>query len=371
MSAPLLFRRRTVARNVALGLSGGFAASYVIDNLDSVLKRWTKLVVEMDQRFPGLMTPDFRSRLLLSAARRVHRDGSDHKFVQETLSSLDLDDLTVYLDSLSSMDHLLTDKERDELVKKGLDNWDHWRNDGRFGVEQRSKLAVDLASVVSKDFAPSSAVYKDMVGKLEGQRSLKPQTDSPRYQDLIRSSEKRVRESNNGLSLYTALSKAGGMDSADYAKMVALHKEVHGDMKKKQFGLAGVALAAPEKRGDFYLRNVPDRWKQYDPEHPPYKFFPGRTRAQTRQWTGVMFFVTIAVAYIAYQLNEKRQAKLEKASSWEHEFLLPVHREAIYMQEEALQASAIRARRRALGLPDRATGSCEIRDDEPMDDEED
>ncbi|KAF4758151.1 hypothetical protein FOZ63_009696 [Perkinsus olseni] len=99
----------------------------------------------------------------------------------------------------------------------------------------------------------------------------------------------------------------------------------------------------------------------------------GCWRAQWHlRWSGVMFFVTIAVAYIAYQLNEKRQAKLEKFfAEREHEFLLPVHREAIYLQEEALQASAIRARRRALGLPDRATGSCEIRDDEPLEDLDD
>ncbi|EER07025.1 hypothetical protein Pmar_PMAR024989, partial [Perkinsus marinus ATCC 50983] len=113
MSAPTLLRRRAVVRNIAFGLSGGFAASYIIDNLDSVLKGWT-------------------SRLLLKAAKRVHRDGSDRKFVQETLSNLALDDLAIYLESLSSMDHLLSDAERDELVKKGLDNWDHWKNDGRF-----------------------------------------------------------------------------------------------------------------------------------------------------------------------------------------------------------------------------------------------
>ncbi|KAF4718083.1 hypothetical protein FOZ62_011344 [Perkinsus olseni] len=369
MSASTLLRRRAVIRNITLGLSGGFAASYVIDNLDSVLKGWSRMVVEVDQRLPGLMTPDFRSRLLLKAARRVHRDGSDREFVQKTLSNLDLDDLAVYLESVSSLDHLLSDEERDELVKKGLDNWDHWKNDGRFGTEQRSKLTVDLASVVSRDFAPGSSVYKQMVSKMQGQRSLIPQVESPRYRDLVESLGKRVKESREGLSLCTALSKAGGISSDDYAKMVAINDQLHGQVRRKQCGLAGFAMAAPEKRGDFYLRNVPDRWKQYDPEHPPYKFFPGRTRAQTRQWSGVMFFVTIAVAYIAYQLNEKRQAKLEKFfAEREHEFLLPVHREAIYLQEEALQASAIRARRRALGLPDRATGSCEIRDDEPLED---
>lgn len=42
-----------------------------------------RMVVDVDQRLPGLMTPDFRSRLLLKAAKRVHRDGSDRKFVQE------------------------------------------------------------------------------------------------------------------------------------------------------------------------------------------------------------------------------------------------------------------------------------------------
>ncbi|EER18000.1 hypothetical protein Pmar_PMAR019882 [Perkinsus marinus ATCC 50983] len=367
MSAPTLLRRRAVVRNIAFGLSGGFAASYIIDNLDSVLKGWTRMVVDVDQRLPGLMTPDFRSRLLLKAAKRVHRDGSDRKFVQETLSNLALDDLAIYLESLSSMDHLLSDAERDELVKKGLDNWDHWKNDGRFDVDQRSKLTVDLASVVSRDFTSSSSVYKQMVSKMQGQRSLKPQLESPRYHDLVESLEKRVRESREGLCLCTALSKAGGISSADYDRMVAVHDQLYGHIQRRQCGLAGFAMAAPEKRGDFYLRNVPDRWKQYDPDHPPYKFFPGRTRSQTRQWSGVMFVVTIAVAYIAYQLNEKRQAKLEKFfAEREHEFLLPVHREAIYLQEEALQASAIRARRRALGLPDRATGSCEIRDDEPL-----
>ncbi|KAF4712104.1 hypothetical protein FOZ63_028476, partial [Perkinsus olseni] len=205
-------------------------------------------------------------------------------------------------------------------------------------TEQRSKLTVDLASVVSRDFAPGSSVYKQMVSKMQGQRSLIPQVESPRYRDLVESLGKRVKESREGLSLCTALSKAGGISSDDYAKMVAINDQLHGQVRRKQCGLAGFAMAAPEKRGDFYLRNVPDRWKQYDPEHPPYKFFPGRTRAQTRQWSGVMFFVTIAVAYIAYQLNEKRQAKLEKFfAEREHEFLLPVHREAIYLQEEAIR----------------------------------
>lgn len=83
---------------------------------------------------------------------------------------------------------------------------------------------------------------------------------------------------------------------------------------------------------------------------------------------------SVVVGRISYELHVQFFAERE------HEFLLPVHREAIYLQEEAvrddsavvakgslqLQASAIRARRRALGLPDRATGSCEIRDDEPL-----
>ncbi|KAF4726920.1 hypothetical protein FOZ62_026288, partial [Perkinsus olseni] len=261
-------------------------------------------------------------------------------------------------------------------------------------TEQRSKLTVDLASVVSRDFAPGSSVYKQMVSKMQGQRLLRPQVESPRYRDLVESLEKRVKESREGLR-----SEGNNADLLVLQWLVALSvlsTSFIGIMASPPSGMS------PEKRGDFYLRNVPDRWKQYDPEHPPYKFFPGRTRAQTRQWSGVMFFVTIAVAYIAYQLNEKRQAKLEKVG-WggmlcsmggillqffaerEHEFLLPVHREAIYLQEEAvrgrsshesgnrfqLQASAIRARRRALGLPDRATGSCEIRDDEPLEDLDD
>lgn len=80
-------------------------------------------------------------------------------------------------------------------------------------VDQRSKLTVDLASVVSRDFTSSSSVYKQMVSKMQGspsiessqqllnsgQRSLKPQLESPRYHDLVESLEKRVRESREGL----------------------------------------------------------------------------------------------------------------------------------------------------------------------------
>mmetsp|Transcript_59497 Transcript_59497/g.156575 ORF Transcript_59497/g.156575 Transcript_59497/m.156575 type:complete len:119 (-) Transcript_59497:33-389(-) len=111
------------------------------------------------------------------------------------------------------------------------------------------------------------------------------------------------------------------------------------------------------------LKDIPDRWKRFNPETPPYKFFPNRTRKQTMMWSWMTIVGTSAFAYILYALVEKKNDRdSEKFKEYARTHTSIDMQRHIESQQEALQAIFMKARRQRLGLPGQVHGSVEIVD---------
>mmetsp|Transcript_41803 Transcript_41803/g.108282 ORF Transcript_41803/g.108282 Transcript_41803/m.108282 type:complete len:120 (-) Transcript_41803:87-446(-) len=111
------------------------------------------------------------------------------------------------------------------------------------------------------------------------------------------------------------------------------------------------------------LKDIPDRWKRFDPETPPYKFWPNRTRSQTLRWSWMALIGCTAGGYILYLLMEKNgEAQEEKIREYARSHASIEQLTQVRNQQEALQGIFMKARRERLGLPGQVHGSVEIRD---------
>jgi hypothetical protein len=109
------------------------------------------------------------------------------------------------------------------------------------------------------------------------------------------------------------------------------------------------------------LKDIPDRWKAYDPENPPYRFFPNRTRGQTGR---LALFSTVAMLGLGYYITEVQdRAGKKKVEDWSKQMPFVItqgdKRKADW-QNEAFQEIFLDARRQRLGLPRRVLGSAEM-----------
>mmetsp|Transcript_17135 Transcript_17135/g.43619 ORF Transcript_17135/g.43619 Transcript_17135/m.43619 type:complete len:118 (+) Transcript_17135:74-427(+) len=111
------------------------------------------------------------------------------------------------------------------------------------------------------------------------------------------------------------------------------------------------------------LKDIPDRWKRFNPETPPYKYFPNRTRKQTMVWSWMAIVGFTAFGYLLAEIVDRYSAgKEEQIREYARQNASIEQMTMIRNQEEAFREILMRARRQRLGLPAQAHGSVEMRD---------
>mmetsp|Transcript_30546 Transcript_30546/g.71326 ORF Transcript_30546/g.71326 Transcript_30546/m.71326 type:complete len:119 (+) Transcript_30546:111-467(+) len=116
------------------------------------------------------------------------------------------------------------------------------------------------------------------------------------------------------------------------------------------------------------LKDIPDRWKRFNPETPPYKYFPNRTRKQTAMYSWIAMAVCTGAGYLLLQLVERHnEGQEEMYAEYAKQNMSYGQAQAIKDQTDVLREIMMKARRQRLGLPANKHGSVEIQD--PFDDE--
>mmetsp|Transcript_20634 Transcript_20634/g.44870 ORF Transcript_20634/g.44870 Transcript_20634/m.44870 type:complete len:118 (-) Transcript_20634:42-395(-) len=111
------------------------------------------------------------------------------------------------------------------------------------------------------------------------------------------------------------------------------------------------------------LKDIPDRWKRFNPEKPPYKYWPGRTRTQTLTWSFGALAGFGVLGFILYELSGRAAAANEdKVKEYARTHMTREQATMIKFQQEAWDRMAAQQRRKALGLPAAAHGSVEMKD---------
>lgn len=110
-------------------------------------------------------------------------------------------------------------------------------------------------------------------------------------------------------------------------------------------------------------RALRDRWRNFDPQRPPYMFGPERDRSTNNHLVIASTAVLTVVSYLLYRLIDYRQGKIEdliKANP--KHYMNPKQERNGLMIEQALIEHEIKVRRQKLGLPPRTSGIVEIVD---------
>merc|ERR1719369_998134 len=111
------------------------------------------------------------------------------------------------------------------------------------------------------------------------------------------------------------------------------------------------------------LKDIPDRWKRFSPDNPPYKYFPNRTRKQTLVWSWMAIIGFTAVGYILAELVDRHtEGKSDQIKEYARQNLSIEQVNMVKNQSDAFTEILMRARRQRLGLPSQAHGSVEMRD---------
>merc|ERR1711920_512895 len=115
--------------------------------------------------------------------------------------------------------------------------------------------------------------------------------------------------------------------------------------------------------GAMDLKDIPDRWKRFNPETPPFKYFPNRTRKQTMVWSWMAIAGFTAFDYILFEMiQRKNEGKEEMYKEYAKKNMSFEQATMIKDQQDAFKEILMRARRQRLGLPSQAHGSVEIKD---------
>mmetsp|Transcript_16127 Transcript_16127/g.34171 ORF Transcript_16127/g.34171 Transcript_16127/m.34171 type:complete len:118 (-) Transcript_16127:66-419(-) len=111
------------------------------------------------------------------------------------------------------------------------------------------------------------------------------------------------------------------------------------------------------------LKDIPDRWKRFNPETPPYKYFPNRTRKQTMvySWLAIAGFTAFGY-FLAEVVDRHNKGKEELYTEYAKQNMSFEQATMIKDQTDALKGVLMKARRQRLGLPQQAPGSVDIRD---------
>merc|ERR1719450_1567564 len=111
------------------------------------------------------------------------------------------------------------------------------------------------------------------------------------------------------------------------------------------------------------LEEIPDRWKQFNPERPPYRYFGNRSRTATNWITlGCTVVLTVGGIMLIQHLVRRQDDRSEWWREQMETNLSYAEHDAVQRQTDGLKAIIMRNRRRHLGLPERQPGSCEIQD---------
>eukprot|EP00927_Polykrikos_kofoidii_P051899 TRINITY_DN45672_c0_g1_i1.p1 TRINITY_DN45672_c0_g1~~TRINITY_DN45672_c0_g1_i1.p1 ORF type:complete len:128 (-),score=18.91 TRINITY_DN45672_c0_g1_i1:143-526(-) len=111
------------------------------------------------------------------------------------------------------------------------------------------------------------------------------------------------------------------------------------------------------------LKDIPDRWKRFNPETPPYKFFPGRTRKQTMVYSWVAIAAFAGVGYfLAEVVDRHNKTKDEMYADYAQKNMSFEQRQMLNNQEDALREIMMKARRQRLGLETQKHGTVDIQD---------
>ncbi|CAK0895654.1 unnamed protein product [Prorocentrum cordatum] len=117
------------------------------------------------------------------------------------------------------------------------------------------------------------------------------------------------------------------------------------------------------------LKDIPDRWKRFHPDNPPYRYFPNRTRKQTMIYSWLAIAGCTAFGYLLAEAIEwKNSNKPEMYNEYAKSSMSLEHHAFAENQKQAFTEILMRARRQRLGLPAQAHGSVEIKD--PFGDDE-
>mmetsp|Transcript_11105 Transcript_11105/g.18282 ORF Transcript_11105/g.18282 Transcript_11105/m.18282 type:complete len:117 (-) Transcript_11105:126-476(-) len=111
------------------------------------------------------------------------------------------------------------------------------------------------------------------------------------------------------------------------------------------------------------LKDIPDRWKRFNPETPPYKFMPNRTRKQTMVWSWLAIAGFTAFGYLLAEVVDRHNAgKEEMYQEYAKQNMSFAQSEMIRNQTDAFREIMLKARRQRLGLPAQKHGSVEMVD---------
>eukprot|EP00747_Dinoflagellata_sp_TGD_P164635 gnl/TRDRNA2_/TRDRNA2_184834_c0_seq1.p2 gnl/TRDRNA2_/TRDRNA2_184834_c0~~gnl/TRDRNA2_/TRDRNA2_184834_c0_seq1.p2 ORF type:complete len:116 (+),score=20.40 gnl/TRDRNA2_/TRDRNA2_184834_c0_seq1:63-410(+) len=111
------------------------------------------------------------------------------------------------------------------------------------------------------------------------------------------------------------------------------------------------------------LKDIPDRWKRFSPETPPYKYFQGRTRKQTMVWSWAAIAGFAALGYLLSEIVDRQnEGKSEMYAQYAKDNMSFQQAQMIRDQSEAFKEILLRARRQRLGLPAKTFGDVEIKD---------
>eukprot|EP00928_Gymnodinium_smaydae_P033164 TRINITY_DN23828_c0_g5_i1.p2 TRINITY_DN23828_c0_g5~~TRINITY_DN23828_c0_g5_i1.p2 ORF type:complete len:117 (-),score=23.53 TRINITY_DN23828_c0_g5_i1:50-400(-) len=111
------------------------------------------------------------------------------------------------------------------------------------------------------------------------------------------------------------------------------------------------------------LKDIPDRWKRFNPDTPPYKYMGGRTRKQTMVYSWVAIAGFTALGYLLAEIVDRHnQTKEEMYSDYAKKHMSFEQAEANRNQQEAFKEIMMRARRQRLGLPQQRLGTVDMVD---------
>ena len=111
------------------------------------------------------------------------------------------------------------------------------------------------------------------------------------------------------------------------------------------------------------FKPLADRWKNFNPERPPYMFGPERDKSTNNKLVLISLAGLTVVSYLLYRLVDHRQSKIEELIKANPKYYMNARMEKNgLMVEQALIEHEIKVKRKKLGLPPRTSGIVEIYD---------
>mmetsp|Transcript_19842 Transcript_19842/g.35285 ORF Transcript_19842/g.35285 Transcript_19842/m.35285 type:complete len:119 (-) Transcript_19842:51-407(-) len=111
------------------------------------------------------------------------------------------------------------------------------------------------------------------------------------------------------------------------------------------------------------LKDIPDRWKRFNPDTPPYKFFPNRTRKQTMLYSWMAIAGFTAFGYLLAEVVDRHNSgKEEMLKEYAKNNMSLQQNQMVKDQSDAFREILMKARRQRLGIPLQKHGTVEMSD---------